>query len=60
MSSVGTVAPANVSKTFSVESIYYEKPLGVHKIIINGPELKKFCYNCSEARLIPPFLNDIY
>lgn len=55
MSSVGSIAPVNVSKTFSVESIFYDNPLGVHKMGINKMELKKLCETCPEARLIPPY-----
>lgn len=56
MLNVGSViAPLNVSKTFSVESIFYENPLGVHKMGINKTDLKKLCEACPDARLVPPY-----
>ena len=55
LSRVGLIAPKNVSRTFSVETIFYEHPLGVHKAGINKTELKKLCAACPEARLIPPY-----
>ena len=54
MSTVGSIPPLNVAKTFSVESIFYENPLAVHKMEISGVKLKKLCDMCPEARLVPP------
>lgn len=55
MSRVGTVAPLHVAKTFSVETMFYQNPLAVHKPTIKGVELAKLCKACPEARLIPPY-----
>ncbi len=55
MSSVGIIAPLDVAKTFSVESTFYENPLGVHKMGIHKRDLKKLCEACPEARLVPPY-----
>lgn len=55
MSSVGFIAPLDVAKTFSVESTFYNNPLGVHKMGITRAELKKLYQACPEARLIPPY-----
>lgn len=55
MSSVGFIAPVDVAKTFSVESTFYDNPLGVHKMGINKKDLKVLCETCPEARLVPPY-----
>ncbi|CAF1473286.1 unnamed protein product [Adineta steineri] len=54
-SNVGNMAPLNVSKTFAVETIYYDKPLAVHHLRIDKEDLKKLCHTCPEARLVPPY-----
>jgi hypothetical protein len=36
-----TVAPFEVAKQFSVESVYYEKPFGLHRIGYGFPDLRR-------------------
>jgi len=57
MSSVGTIAPLNIAKTFSIESIFYVNPLAVHKMVLGGMELKELCEACPDARLVHPYCN---
>jgi hypothetical protein len=57
MSSVGTIAPLDVAKTFAVEGLFYANPVGVHKTGINKKDLQKLCEECPDARLVPPYCN---
>ncbi len=57
MSSVGTIAPLAVAKTFAVEKIFYVNPVGVHKPAIDKEDLKTLCEECPDARLVRPYCN---
>lgn len=48
------VAPANIAKKFSVESIYYPKPFGVHKCwcTLSKTEWKKMVANNKELEIL--------
>ena len=48
----GSVAPVNVAKTFAVESIYYERPLGVHRFHLSCRVQKKLFKTCPESQMI--------
>ncbi|CAF0931005.1 unnamed protein product [Didymodactylos carnosus] len=50
----GTVAPLEVARTFSVESIYYDRPVGMHKPFMTFEENKRFCATCPESGLVHP------
>ncbi|CAF1399264.1 unnamed protein product, partial [Didymodactylos carnosus] len=50
-----SVAPEHIARTFSAESVFYETPMGVHKLIMNPTDTKKLCEACPEARFIPPY-----
>jgi hypothetical protein len=50
------IAPVNIAMTFSVETIFYARPMAIHKpIYLNSDELKALCKSCPELRMIPPF-----
>lgn len=52
---VNAVIPSvEIAKTFSVESIYYERPLGVHRYALRCSVRTKLFETCPEARLIMP------
>ncbi|CAF0840252.1 unnamed protein product, partial [Didymodactylos carnosus] len=36
----GTVAPPEIVKTFSVEALYYEKPMPLHKLSLRKGDIK--------------------
>ena len=42
---LGLVAPYNIAKTFSIESIYYNDPLGGHNFWICCKDWKKMLYS---------------
>ncbi|CAF3426336.1 unnamed protein product, partial [Rotaria sp. Silwood2] len=48
------IAPVNVAKTFSVEAIYYERPLGVHRFPLRCSMRQNICDTCPEAMMIVP------
>ncbi|CAF3069750.1 unnamed protein product [Rotaria sp. Silwood2] len=48
----GSIAPVNVAKTFSVETLYYERPLAVHRLPVNCSILTKLFKTCPESRII--------
>jgi hypothetical protein len=51
----GRIAPTDIAKTFSVESIYYPRPFAVHKpdFEVLGPDnMKDLCNNCPEVKTI--------
>jgi hypothetical protein len=51
-----SIAPVDIAKTFSVETIFYETPLAVHKPkYLKAEEQKALCHACPELRIIPPF-----
>lgn len=51
-----TIAPEDIAKTFSVETIFHATPLAVHKPIhLETKEQKVLCQTCPELRIIPPF-----
>ncbi|CAM4895461.1 unnamed protein product [Rotaria socialis] len=50
----GSVAPVHVAKTFSVESMYYERPLGVHRFPLRCSVQAKLFAICPEAKMIMP------
>ena len=51
-----SVAPINIARIFSVETIFYARPMAVHKpIYLTSNELKALCKTCPELRMIPPF-----
>jgi hypothetical protein len=49
-----SVAPVNISKTFSVESIYYERPVGVHRFPWRCDFRRKLAKTCPEAVMVLP------
>lgn len=49
-----SVAPMNIAKTFAVESIFYERPLGIHRFNLACPLLTKLFETCPEAILVMP------
>ncbi|CAF3429107.1 unnamed protein product [Rotaria sp. Silwood1] len=57
--SIAVLPPRNIARTFSVEGVYYENPMALHKIWLNQEmnhhHLKKICEICPEAKLIPPY-----
>lgn len=49
----GSVAPVNVAKTFAVESVYYERPLGVHRSPLLSCAIRaKLFQTCPESMMI--------
>lgn len=48
----GSVAPINVAKTFAVESVYYERPLGVHRFNLRCSIRAKLFETCPEAMMV--------
>ncbi|CAF0884594.1 unnamed protein product [Didymodactylos carnosus] len=55
-----TIAPLEVAKTFSVESIFYERPVAMHKPVLDDHEIKRLCVTCPESGLIFPFCGRKY
>ncbi|CAF2777676.1 unnamed protein product [Rotaria sp. Silwood2] len=49
-----SIAPVNISKTFSVESVYYERPLGVHRFPLKCSIRAKLFDTCPESMMIMP------
>ena len=47
-----TVAPLEVAKTFAVESIYYERPLGIHRFALKCVIRDKLFQTCPEAMMV--------
>ncbi|CAF1093975.1 unnamed protein product [Adineta steineri] len=47
----GLVAPVHIAKTFAVESLYYERPLGVHQFNLLCSVREKLFQTCSESRM---------
>jgi len=54
------IPTAQIAATFSVESQYYPKPLGVHMPgnYLNMKDYKSLCKHCPEVRMIWPFCQD--
>jgi hypothetical protein len=50
-----SIAPVDVAKTFSVESIFYSHPMAVHKLLLSYSERRRLYETCPEARLVPPY-----
>jgi len=50
----GSVAPINVAKTFAVESIYYDRPLGTHRFNLKCSVRAKLFQTCPESMMIMP------
>jgi hypothetical protein len=50
----GSVAPVDVAKTFAVESVYYERPLGVHRFALKCSIREKLFQTCPESMMIMP------
>lgn len=49
-----TIAPVNIAKTFAVESIYYERPVGVHRFPWRCDFRRKLSQTCPEAVMVLP------
>jgi hypothetical protein len=49
-----TIAPVHIAKTFSVESIYYERPLGVHRFPWRCDFRRKLAKTCPEVVMVLP------
>jgi hypothetical protein len=49
-----SVAPVNIAKTFSVESVYYERPVGVHRFPWRCDFRRKLAQTCPEAVMVLP------
>jgi hypothetical protein len=49
-----------VAATFSVESLYYDKPLGIHMpgIYIKETEYQALCKQCPETRMVWPYCQE--
>lgn len=50
----GSVAPMNIAKTFAVESIYYDRPVGIHRFSLSCSIRTKLFQTCPEAMLVMP------
>lgn len=50
-----SIAPVEIAKTFSVESIYYPRPMAVHKLLLSYRHRRRLYETCPEARIIPPY-----
>jgi hypothetical protein len=48
----GTVAPMNVAKTFAVESICYDRPLGAHRPYLKCSIQAKLSQTCPESMMV--------
>ncbi|CAF1040320.1 unnamed protein product [Rotaria sordida] len=46
------IAPVAVAKTFAVETVYYERPMGVHLSILSCQMRSKLIQTCPEALMI--------
>jgi hypothetical protein len=49
-----SIPSMEIAKTFAVESVYYERPLGVHRFPWNCDFRTKLAETCPEAMLIMP------
>ncbi|CAF3191166.1 unnamed protein product, partial [Rotaria sp. Silwood2] len=49
-----SVAPVNIAKTFSVESVYYERPVGIHRFPWNCNFRRKIAETCPESVMVLP------
>ena len=51
---------AQVAATFSVESLYYDKPLGIHMpgIYLNESDYQALCKQCPETRMVWPYCQE--
>ncbi len=49
-----------VAATFSVESLYYDKPLGIHMpgIYLKESEYQALCQQCPETRMVWPYCQE--
>jgi hypothetical protein len=50
----GTIPSIEVAKTFAVESMYYDRPLGVHKFNLKCDNRAKLFDKCPEALIVMP------
>ncbi|CAF2078051.1 unnamed protein product [Rotaria magnacalcarata] len=50
----GSIASVEIAKTFSVESMYYERPLGVHRFPLRCSVQTKLFAICPEAKMVMP------
>jgi hypothetical protein len=50
----GSIPPVEIAKTFAVESVYYDRPLGVHKSGWTRKFRAKLSRTCPESMLITP------
>jgi hypothetical protein len=50
----GSIPPVEIAKTFAVESVYYDRPLGVHKSGWTHRFRAKLASTCPESMLITP------
>jgi hypothetical protein len=50
-----SIAPIDIAKTFSVESIFYSHPMAVHKLLLSYKDRRRLYQTCPEARLVPPY-----
>jgi hypothetical protein len=50
----GSIAPVDVAKTFAVESVYYERPLGAHRFSLKCAIRAKLFQTCPESMMIMP------
>ena len=48
----GSIASIEVAKTFAVESIYYERPVGIHRTILSCAMQEKLYATCPESILV--------
>ncbi|CAF3571361.1 unnamed protein product [Rotaria sp. Silwood1] len=49
-----SIAPVHIAKTFSVESIYYERPVGIHRFSWNCNFRRKISETCPESVMVLP------
>ena len=50
----GSIPPVEIAKTFAVESVYYDRPLGVHKSGWTPRFRAKLASTCPESMMITP------
>jgi hypothetical protein len=50
----GSIAPVDVAKTFAVESVYYERPLGIHRPHLKCATRAKLFQTCPDSMIITP------
>ncbi|CAF3381586.1 unnamed protein product, partial [Rotaria sp. Silwood2] len=47
-----SIAPVDVAKTFSVDTVFYERPLAVHRFALRCRTREKLFETCPEAMMV--------